>query len=188
MWEGIRDYIDKLMSAQNGWFLLLFGGICLYLIWRPVAPFDSKEAITAPVAGFLLVLGAVTLIVRFGAWVSSKVSAWWIADQEAKTAARAAAEKDLQDAEDKRRKDAEALRNLAALTYLEDAQLQFILHKGQQRVDLPVEYGLLKKHILIPVGRDSHFVDVRDVIWEDRAEILRRWRNPPSREFPARHF
>ncbi len=185
VWDIIRDNVDKVMSAQSGWLAILVGGASLYLIRQGVAPFDTGEAITAPFAGFLIVLGGATLLVRLGSWLTARITSKWNEHQQMKAAKRTGEAKALEAAEAEIRNNADAVRNLRALTSLESRQLQWILHQGEQRVDLPVEYGLISKHILVPIGRSNHFVEVRDVIWQQRLDVLRQWHSPPTRDFPT---
>jgi hypothetical protein len=173
--EWLREYIDKVLSPKQAWIAVLFGGIALAFIYFQVWPLATGEAITAPVAGLLLLIGIATLVVSGGEWVMNK--AIGISQKR-----RAAREND----ETAARLDEEAHRNLDALTDLEARQLQWILHAGRKRFDLPVEYGLIAKHILLPINRDINHVEVRDAIWSAREEILPRWRQRPQPLFPHR--
>jgi hypothetical protein len=66
----------------------------------------------------------------------------------------------------------EIQKNLRTLTRLQKAQLIWILERESERVDLPVDHGLISKGILKSINHSLRLVEVDSWVWRNREKIL----------------
>jgi hypothetical protein len=161
--EWLAGFLKNLdIPARIAWTAMLFGVIALLLIRYKIWPFETGEVVSAPVAGFIALFGAVVLFVYAYLWALSKLNLW--------RETRLKTEKDKIDAA---HRQVEVKANLGSLTDQERHQLFWILRRGAKRVDLPIKYTLVDKGVLNTVNPSSFtLVDVNEWVWEHRAEII----------------
>ncbi|MBY3199979.1 hypothetical protein [Rhizobium laguerreae] len=158
---------------------LAFGGVALVLIANNVWPFASGEIVTAPLAGLATLFGAVVLGVNAFYYIGGFVSSLF-ADHKAKETAVA----------DRVKLNSDIDANLDTLTPIQQVQLMWIIRNGTQRVDLPIDYGLIQKKIAVQVSRASYqHVDIDGHVWAQRDALLAKWAAVKlGPEFPSRPY
>ncbi|MGR9226164.1 hypothetical protein [Rhizobium leguminosarum] len=158
---------------------LAFGGVALVLIANNVWPFASGEIVTAPLAGLAALFGAVVLGINVAYYIGEFASSFF--------AERKANEKAVAD---RVKLDSEIDANLDTLTPIQQVQLMWIIRNGTQRVDLPIDYGLIQKRIAQQVSRASYqHVDIDGHVWAQRDALLAKWAGVRlETEFPRRPY
>lgn len=158
---------------------LAFGGVALVLIANNVWPFASGEIVTAPLAGLATLFGAVVLGINVVYYIGELASSFF-AERKAKEKAAA----------DRVKLNCEIDANLDTLTPIQQVQLAWILRNGTQRVDLPIDYGLIQKKIALQVSRASYqHVDIDGHAWAQRDVLLAKWAGVKlGTEFPSRPY
>lgn len=79
----------------------------------------------------------------------------------------------------------EIRKNLRTLSPLQREQLLWILRRDSERVDLPVDVGLIKKGILKSVNWSLNLVEVDPWVWEHREEIIGNDTSGTDSKFPS---
>ena len=168
------------IPVKTSWAATIVGFLGLMLAALDVWPFAGDQEFKAILFAVVFLFGLANLMVEFGAFLNGKINHRRSVSAE-KAKAKSEAEED----------ERQAQMNLLALRDGERDQLIFILRRGLQRFDFPIEYSLVEKKLVVPVlpGANSTLYDLTNYVWSQRDEILARHKRVREmREFPVLRY